>query len=78
MSNVQLPGSRKFDSHIRMYYCTPKNDVSLAKESQNICLRRIVNMESSIRENKGKYPVKENGQTESIMFRIMLTLHTKI
>ena len=32
MSNVQLPGSRKFDSQILMHSCTSKNDVSLAKE----------------------------------------------
>ena len=31
MSNVQLPVPRTFDSKIIMHYCTPKNDVSLAK-----------------------------------------------
>ena len=31
MSNVQLPGSIIFDSHILMHSCTPKIDVSLAK-----------------------------------------------
>ena len=31
MSNVQLPGSKTFDSQILMHSCTPKNDVSLAK-----------------------------------------------
>ena len=31
MSNVQLTGSRTFDSQIIMNSCTPKNDVSLAK-----------------------------------------------
>ena len=34
MSNVQLPGSRTFDSQILMHSCTPKNDVGLAKEPQ--------------------------------------------
>ena len=29
-SNVQLPGSKQFDSKILMYSCTQKNDVSLA------------------------------------------------
>ena len=29
MSNVQLPGSKIFDSHILMHSCTHKNDVSL-------------------------------------------------
>ena len=32
MSNVQLPVSKKFDTQIIMYYCTPKKYVSLAKE----------------------------------------------
>ena len=31
MSNVQLPGSKTFDSQILMHSCTPKKDVSLAK-----------------------------------------------
>ena len=35
-------------------------------------------MESLIRENAGKYLVKKDGQTESIMFRIMMMLHKKI
>ena len=34
MSNVQLTGSRTFDLHILMHSFTPKNDVSLSKESQ--------------------------------------------
>ena len=34
MSNVQLPGSKTFDSRIIIHYCTPKNDVSLAKQFQ--------------------------------------------
>ena len=39
MSNVQLPVSRKFDSQIIMYYCTPKNNVILAKEFQKYMSR---------------------------------------
>ena len=34
MSNVQLPGSKRFGYHIYMHTSTPNNDVSLAKESQ--------------------------------------------
>ena len=34
MSNVQLTGSRTFDSQIIIHFFTPKNDVSLAKEFQ--------------------------------------------
>ena len=32
MSNVKLPVTNVFDSHIRMHYSTQNNDVSLAKE----------------------------------------------
>ena len=49
ISNVQLPGSKTFDSPILMHSCKQKNDVSLAKNSKNICLRSIVNMDSLIR-----------------------------
>ena len=38
----------------------------------------VVSMESLIGDNKGKEPVQENGQTESIMFSIMLMLHTNM
>ena len=31
MSNVQIPGSRTFDSQILMHYCTAKKVVSMAK-----------------------------------------------
>ena len=34
MYNVQLLGSKTFDLQILMHSCTPKNDVSLAKEFQ--------------------------------------------
>ena len=48
------------------------------KDSKSICLRMIVNMDSLIRVRTRKDPVKENGQTDSIMIRIMLMLHTKM
>ena len=31
ISNVKLPGSITFDSHILMQYCTQNNDVGMAK-----------------------------------------------
>ena len=34
MCNVQLPGSKTFDSQIIMHSCTPKTDASLDKEFQ--------------------------------------------
>ena len=49
-----------------------------SKNFKNICLRSIGNMELLVRENTEKYPVKENGETENIMFRIMLILHKKM
>ena len=45
---------------------------------KNICLKSIGNMESLIRENIEEELVKENGQIEHIMFRIMLMLCTKM
>ena len=52
MSNVQLTGSKEFDSQIIMHSCTQKIDVSIAKHSPKNCLGSKVNMESFIRENK--------------------------
>ena len=34
VSNVQLTGSKSFDLQILMHSCTPKDDVSLAEQSQ--------------------------------------------
>ena len=34
MSNVQITGSKSFDSQILLHSCIPKNDVSLAKDFQ--------------------------------------------
>ena len=77
MSNVQLPRSKTFYSQIIMHSCTQNNDVSLAKQFQT-------NISTEYRKHividQGKYRKivsKKNGQTESIMFRIMLMLHTK-
>ena len=41
-------------------------------------LKSIGNIESLIRENIEKDPVKENLQTEDIMFSTMLMLHTNM
>ena len=61
-----------------MNYFTPKKDVRLAKEFQkhlsNDDHKNVVIDNGKDKKN----PVKENGQTESIMFRIMLMFHTKI
>ena len=78
MSNVQLPGSRTFDSQIPMNYFTKKMMSVWINNPKKICLRMIVNMGSLIRENIRKYPVKENVKTDSIMFRIIMMLHTNM
>ena len=46
--------------------------------SKDIYLLMILNMDSLIWGKTEKEPVKENGQTERIMFRIMLMLHTNM
>ena len=78
MSNVQLTGSKTIDSHILMYSCTQKNDASLAKYFQKHLSKEHRKHGVIDQGNIGTDPVKENEQTESIMFRIMLMFHTKI
>ena len=71
MSSVQLPGSNIFYSQIQMHTSNQKDDVSLAKKFQQ-------HLTKEHRKNgvidQGKYKTdswKENGQTDSIMFRIL-------
>ena len=78
MSNVQLPVSKTFDSQILMHYCTPKKDVSLAKEFQKHLSRNDSKHGVIDQGNTGKDPVKENRRKEIIMFRIIVMFHTKI
>ena len=78
MSTVQLPGSKIFEKHIIMHSCTPKRMSLWINNSKTIYLTMIVNMESLIRGKTEKDPVKENGHTDSIMFRIMIMLHTNM
>ena len=78
MSNVQLPGSRTFYSQILIHPLTPKHDASLAKEFQKY-LSKDDRKHGVIDKLKyRKYPVKENGHTDSIIFKIMLMFHTKM
>ena len=78
MYNIQLPGSKRFDFQMYMHTSTQNNDVRLDKEFQQICIK-IIRKNGVIDQGKyKKYSVKENGQTESIIFRIMLMLHTKM
>ena len=41
MPNVQLPGSNIFDSQLQMKTITQENDVSMANNSNNICIKVI-------------------------------------
>ena len=67
-----------FDSQILMHSCTQNNYVSLAKQFQRHLSKEhrkhgVVDL--------GKYrkiSIKTNGKIESIMFRIILMLHTKM
>ena len=75
---VQLPGSVRFDSQIKMHTGTENNDVSLAKEFKD-------HLESEHRQNcaidQGKSRkrfVKRKWTEESIMFRIMHLWNSKI
>ena len=58
MSNVQLLGSKTFDLQILMHSCTPKNDVSLAKEFQKYMSKENRKHGVIYQVNTGKYPVK--------------------
>ena len=78
MSNVQLPGSNIFDSHMKMYTGNQRYDVSLAKEFQKHLTKEHRKNGVTDQGKHKKYLLKENGQIENIMFKIMLLLHTKM
>ena len=60
MSKVQLPGSVRFDSRIKIHTGTEKKDVSLAREYKYHLEGSTVKMVSLIKENQGKDSCKEN------------------
>ena len=74
MFNIQLPGSKTFDSQIIMHSCTQNNIVSIAEQFQKYMPKDHRKHGYIDQGNIGKEAVKENGQTESITFRIMLIL----
>ena len=63
MYNVQLPGSKSFDSQILMHSCTQKNGVSLAKEFQKHLYKEHHKHGVIDKVKYRKYPLKENGHT---------------
>ena len=78
MSNVQLPGSKIFDSQIQMHTVTQKYDVSLDKEFQERLTKKHRKYGAIDKGKQKNDSWKENGQTYSIMFRIMLILNTNM
>ena len=78
MSTVQINGSNRFYSHMQIHTGNQNYDTSLAKEFQHH-LTKELSKNGVI--DQGKYKTdswKENGQTDSIMFRIMLMLHSNM
>ena len=78
ISTVQLHGSNTFDSQMRMHTGNQKYDVSSVKEFQHHLIQEhrknvVIDQGNTINGSR-----KENVQTDSIMFRIILMLHTKI
>ena len=73
MSTVQLPGSSIFDSQLKMHTGNQKYDVILAKEFQHHLTKE---QSKNGVFDRGKN--KENVQTDSIMFGIILMLRTKM
>ena len=71
MSKVQLPGSVRFDSQIKIHTGTEKKDVSLAKEFKDHPEGEHLQNGAIDQVKSRKYSWKENGQKESIMFRRM-------
>ena len=78
ISKVQLPGSIRFDSQIKIHTGTEKKYVSLAREFKN-------NLEVEQRKNgvidhgkSRKIFMNRNGQKGSIIFRIMRMLNSKM
>ena len=61
MSNVQLPGSKRFDSQMQMHTSTQKNDFSLSKEFQEHLSKDHLKNEFIYQGKFKKYAVKENG-----------------
>ena len=63
MSTVQLPVSKRFEKQILMHSCTPKEDVSMAKEFQTYLSKDDSKYWVIDQGKDRKYPVKENGHT---------------
>ena len=78
MSTVKLPVSKRFYFKIQICTVNQKYDVSLAKEFQEHLTKEYRKNGVFHRGKKLNNPWKENGQTDNIMFSIMLMLHTNM
>ena len=78
ISNVQLPGSKIFDSQMQIHTGNQNNDVILAKEFQQHLTKEHHKNGVIDQVKYRKYSVKENGQTDNIMFKRILTFHTNM
>ena len=71
-------GARVFSKHYHLRFYPKIGNGVCAIRHIPCALRIIIKINSLIRENTKKYSVKENGQTEIIIFRIILMLHTNM
>ena len=78
ISSFQIPGSKRFSYHMQMHTSTQNNDLSLAKEFQQHLSKEHRKNGDIYQVNTKQEPVKENVYTESIKFRIILTLYTNM
>ena len=78
MSNVQLPGTNRFDSQMQIHTGNQNNDVSLAKQFQHYLTKEHSTKMVSLIRADYKKSWWENGQTDSSIIRIMMMLHTKM
>ena len=77
MSKLQLPGSVRFDSQIKMHTGTENKDVSSAKEFKDH-LEEEHRQNGAIDQGESRKGFMERKWTESIMFRRMHRWNSKM
>ena len=76
MTNVQLPGSKQVGYQMQIHIITQNNDVRFYEEFQQRLSKEHSKNGIIDQVKYKKNSVKENGQTDSIMFKLMLMFHT--